>query len=69
MQILAINTITRNACLAGNLPTAEQLLTREIDVAPKNYGSYANRSFIMARKSDWDRALDDALKVRYTDPS
>jgi len=45
---------------------AEDTLTQEIDNDADNYNSYANRSFVMARKSDWDRALHDALKVRYT---
>lgn len=43
---------------------AEDLLTREIDGDAENYNSYASRSFVLARKSDWDRALHDALKVR-----
>jgi hypothetical protein len=28
--------------------------------------SYANRSFVMARKHAWDHALDDAINVSYT---
>jgi len=51
------------------LPAAEALLTREIDTDANNYNSYANRSLVMARKLDWDWALLDALKVRYTDSS
>src|SRR6267154_432898 len=69
MQILAIRAIARNACITGDLPTAEELLTQEIDADGDNYNSYANRSFVMARKLHWDRALHDAIKVRYTDPS
>jgi len=45
---------------------AEDTLTQEINNDADNYNSYANRSFVMARKFDWDRALHDALKVRYT---
>jgi len=45
---------------------AEELLTREIDADPTSYISYANRSFVIARKPDWDRAVHDALKVRLT---
>lgn len=53
----------RVACIACDLPTAEKALNREIIADPKNYISYANRAFIMARKSDWDRALLDSIKV------
>lgn len=58
---ISINTTARNACLSGDLPIAEELLTQEIDSDPNNYISYANRSFVMARKHDWDHALRDAL--------
>ncbi|KAG0698020.1 hypothetical protein DFH29DRAFT_124342 [Suillus ampliporus] len=68
-EILAINTTVRNACITGDLPTAESLLTQEIDADGNNYNSYANRSFVMARKSNWDRALQDALKAIRIQPS
>jgi len=64
MQMLTINTMARNACIIGDLSKAEELLTREIDAVANNYKSYANRSFVMARKHNWDRALRDASKVR-----
>jgi len=63
-QILSINTTTHNACMTGDLTTAEQLLTRDINVDANNHTSHANRSFVMARKHDWDHALHDAIKVR-----
>jgi hypothetical protein len=63
MQILAIDMTIRNACITGDLTTAEQLLTQEIDVDANSCTSYANRSFVMARQLDWDRALHDANKV------
>jgi hypothetical protein len=66
MQMLTINTMARNACITGDLSKAEELLTREIDAVVNNYNSYANRSFVMARKHKWDHALHDASKVRYT---
>jgi hypothetical protein len=66
IQILAINATARNACITGDLPTADRLFTQEINADNNNYNSYANRSFVMARKADWDHALDDALKVRYS---
>jgi hypothetical protein len=69
MQILTINTTARNACIAGDLPTADRLLTQDINADSNDHNPYANRSFVMARKADWDRALDDALQVRYTVPS
>lgn len=63
-QIFPINTTAYNACIAGDLSTAEQLFTREINTDANNYASYANRSFVMARKCDWDYALQDAIEVR-----
>jgi hypothetical protein len=68
VQILAITT-ARNACINGDLSTAVQLLTLDIDTNASSYTSYAHRSFVMARKHDWDNALQDAIKVRFTDPS
>jgi hypothetical protein len=67
MQILATNPAVRNACISGDLSMAEELLTREIDADADNFRSYADRSAIMARKLDWDCALDDATKVRRID--
>ncbi|KAG0693950.1 hypothetical protein DFH29DRAFT_367861 [Suillus ampliporus] len=68
-KILAIDTSVRNACIAGNLSAAEQLLTQGIDADSNNYNSYANRSLVMARKHDWDHALDDAVKSITIQPS
>jgi len=68
VQILAIKT-ARDACLTGDLSTAEELLTQEIHTDPNDYTSYAHRSFIMSRQHAWDLALEDAIKVSYTDPS
>lgn len=62
-----MNTAVRNACISGDLATAEDLLTRETHASGDNYWSYANRSIVLARRLDWDHALDDATKVRYTD--
>ncbi|KAG0707124.1 hypothetical protein DFH29DRAFT_1076603 [Suillus ampliporus] len=67
-KILAMKTTARNACIAGDFHTAEALLTQEID-ATNDYRSYASRSFVMARKPDWDRALHDALKSVSIQPS
>ncbi|KAG2339145.1 hypothetical protein BDR05DRAFT_968226, partial [Suillus weaverae] len=61
-NILVINTTARDACITGDLATADRLLTQEINTHSNDYNSYANRSFVMARKADWDHALDDALK-------
>jgi WD40 repeat protein len=68
VQILA-TTIARDACITGDLPTAEELLSRDIHTNANNYTSYAHRSFVMARKHAWDHALEDAIKVSCTDPS
>ncbi|KAG0700212.1 hypothetical protein DFH29DRAFT_1056381 [Suillus ampliporus] len=68
-QILTINTAARNACIAGDLSTAQQVFTQEIDADSSNYTSYANRSFVMARKNAWDHALDDARKSVAIQPS
>ncbi|KAG2337057.1 hypothetical protein BDR05DRAFT_1063445 [Suillus weaverae] len=68
-NILAVNTTAREACITGDLVTADRLLSREINTDSNDYNSYANRSFVMARKADWDRALDDALKVIKRTPS
>ncbi|KAG1726863.1 uncharacterized protein EDB91DRAFT_1350428 [Suillus paluster] len=67
--ILSVNSTTRDACIAGDLSTAEELLTEEIDTNANNYTAYANRSFIMARKNDWGHALDDANKSIIIQPS
>jgi tetratricopeptide (TPR) repeat protein len=66
---IAIHTTARNACISGDLLLAEELLTQEIDSDPNNYTSYANRSFVMARKQDWDHALRDALMSISIQPS
>jgi hypothetical protein len=60
-----MNTAVREACVTSDLFTAEELLTRQINADGNDHNSYANRSFVVARKSDWDRALHDALRVRY----
>ncbi|KAG1789004.1 uncharacterized protein HD556DRAFT_1447278 [Suillus plorans] len=41
----------------------------QINADAKDYNSYVNRSFVKARNSDWDRALDDALKSISIQPS
>ncbi|KAG2358956.1 quinon protein alcohol dehydrogenase-like superfamily [Suillus spraguei] len=68
-KILAITTTARNACVTGDLSTAEEWLTKEIDADINNYTSYANRAFVMARKLDWDHALQDAIKSVTIKPS
>ncbi|KAG1726991.1 uncharacterized protein EDB91DRAFT_899902 [Suillus paluster] len=70
LEILSVNNTTaRDACIAGDLSTAEKLFTQEIDADAKKHTSYANRSFVMARKNDWDHALDDAKKSVTIQPS
>ena len=40
------------------------MLAQQINLDRNNHNAYANRSFILSRKCDWDDALDDALQVR-----
>lgn len=63
MKVLTMNSDVRNACIAGDLRAAEIALDQEIDKDAFDYTSYANRAFVMARESYWDRALHDAIKV------
>jgi Tfp pilus assembly protein PilF len=62
-----MNMMVLNSYMTGELHTAEEMLTQEIDIDGSNYNSYANRSLLMARKGDWDNALHDALRVRYSE--
>ncbi|KAG2339399.1 WD40 repeat-like protein [Suillus weaverae] len=66
--IMAITT-ARDACIVGDLSTAEDLLTQDIHTDANDYTSYAHRSFVLARKHDWDHALDDAIKSISIQPS
>jgi hypothetical protein len=68
VQVLA-DTTARHACVTGDLPTAEVLLSLDIHTDANNYTSYAHSSFVMARKHAWDLALEDAIKASYIDPS
>ncbi|KAG2149068.1 uncharacterized protein EDB93DRAFT_358436 [Suillus bovinus] len=66
---IAISTTARKACISGDLLLAEELLTQEIDSDPNNHIPYASRSFVMARKHNWDHALRDALMSIRIQPS
>jgi hypothetical protein len=66
IQTNIITKTARNTCTTEVLSTAEMVLTQDIDAGANNYACYANRSFVMARKFDWDRALQDATKVTMT---
>ncbi|KAG1797426.1 uncharacterized protein HD556DRAFT_255574 [Suillus plorans] len=59
LQIIAITT-ARDACIDGDLSTAEGLLTQDISTNVNSHTSYAHRSFVLARQNDWDNALQDA---------
>ncbi|KAG2749923.1 hypothetical protein P692DRAFT_201464203 [Suillus brevipes Sb2] len=50
-------------------PTAEKALNLDIYTNPNDHIAYANRAFVMARKSNWDRALQDAIKSIRIQPS
>ncbi|KAG1750616.1 WD40-repeat-containing domain protein [Suillus paluster] len=68
-KILIITTTVRKACIAGDLSAAEKILTQEIQADANNNTSYANRSLVMARQLEWDRALQDAIKSLSVEPS
>jgi hypothetical protein len=63
IQIQVFPTVW-NASVAGDLHTAEELLTQEIDKDGSKDDSYAIRSVVRARNLEWDNALQDAVKVR-----
>ncbi|KAG2367096.1 hypothetical protein BDR07DRAFT_1394292 [Suillus spraguei] len=67
-KILAITT-ARIACIVGDLSTAEELLTRDINADPNNHTAHSHRSFVMARTQNWDRALQDAINSISIQPS
>ncbi|KAG1725059.1 uncharacterized protein EDB91DRAFT_1267593 [Suillus paluster] len=69
LEILSFNATARDACITGDLSTAKEVFTQEIDADVNNYTSYANRSFVIAREYDWDHALDDASKSVAIQPS
>ncbi|KAG1745229.1 hypothetical protein EDB19DRAFT_477452 [Suillus lakei] len=53
----------------GRLANGSKLLTQEIKADASKYITYANRSLVMARKLDWDRALQDAIQSLSIRPS
>jgi hypothetical protein len=53
----------RDACIIGDLSTAEELLTQEIHTDANLHTSYVNVTFVMGRKHDWDY---DTVEVSYT---
>ncbi|KAG1789554.1 uncharacterized protein HD556DRAFT_778316 [Suillus plorans] len=67
-KILGIMT-ARIACIDGDLSTAEELLTQDINIDENNHTSYAHRSFVMARKHNWDHAVQDAITSISIQPS
>ncbi|KAG2117045.1 uncharacterized protein F5147DRAFT_768429 [Suillus discolor] len=66
---LPMNPTVRNACIIGDLHTAEEILTQEIDTDGDKCDSYASRSVVMARNSNWDQALRDAVNSIDIQPS
>ncbi|KAG2066418.1 WD40 repeat-like protein [Suillus decipiens] len=58
----------RNACIVGDWPAAEKVLNLDIET-DANHTCYANRAFVMARKCDWDKALQDAIRSVSIQPS
>ncbi|OAX42739.1 hypothetical protein K503DRAFT_709950 [Rhizopogon vinicolor AM-OR11-026] len=68
-DICTVTTTVLNACIAGDLHIAEELLTEEIDIDTTNYNSYANRSVVRARNGEWDHAVQDAVQSIAIQPS
>lgn len=68
-KVLTMNPDVRNACIAGEVYIAEMALHEDINADANNHASYANRAFVMARQSHWDRALHDAIKSVRIQPS
>ncbi|KAG2354047.1 hypothetical protein BDR07DRAFT_638530 [Suillus spraguei] len=68
-KIISITTAVREALIMGDLLTAEELLTKDINTDSNNYTSYSQRSFIMYRQHKWDHALQDANKSISIQPS
>jgi hypothetical protein len=66
LQILGIDTTVPNAFIAGSLHPNGRLLTQETDTVGNNHDSYANRSVVKVRNSEWDNALQDAVKVGHS---
>ncbi|KAG2341600.1 WD40 repeat-like protein, partial [Suillus weaverae] len=68
-QTHVITKTARNTCITEVLSTAERVLTQDIDAGANDYACYANRSFVMSRKLDWDCAIQDAIKSITIQPS
>ncbi|KAG2055120.1 WD40 repeat-like protein, partial [Suillus hirtellus] len=68
-KVLAMNSTVRNACIAGDWPTAERVLNSNIYNDTNDHTAYANRAFVMARKCDWDQAFRDAIRSVNIQPS
>jgi WD40 repeat protein len=68
-KVLAMKSAVRNACIVGDLPTAEKVLDLDIDADANDHTAYANRAFVMGRKRDWDQALQDAFQSINIQPS
>jgi hypothetical protein len=58
-------TTVWDACIYGDLPTIEELLTQQINKDGGGDDSYAVRSLVKARQLEWDSALQDAVKVKH----
>ena len=65
MKCLSLNTTVRNTCIFEHPPTTEEVLSQEIGIDENNHNYFAIRSFVLARRCEWDHALHDAIRVRY----
>jgi tetratricopeptide (TPR) repeat protein len=69
VKVLAMKPAVRNACINGDLPTAEKVLNLDIEAHANDHTAYANRAFVMARQCNWDQALQDAFQSVSIQPS
>ncbi|KAG2066424.1 WD40 repeat-like protein [Suillus decipiens] len=68
-KILSMNPTVRNACIVGDLPTAEKMLNLDLYINANDHTAYAHRAFIMARRCNWDQSLEDAVQSVTIQPS
>ncbi|XP_055511853.1 tetratricopeptide repeat protein 28 isoform X3 [Leucoraja erinacea] len=56
------------ACQSGDFTTGLQLYTEAIAADPQNCILYSNRSAVLVKVNEYERALDDAVKARLLNP-
>ncbi|XP_048412289.1 tetratricopeptide repeat protein 28 isoform X3 [Stegostoma tigrinum] len=56
------------ACQSGDFTTGVQLYTEAIAADPQNCILYSNRSAVLVKLNEYEKALDDAVKARLLNP-